>query len=344
MTHHDQHPKGEQVIALRSAEVIDNEAADWLTKLDGGDLTNADRHALQQWLAQDPEHANALRGMAAMWRDMDTLLNDIPTTPQPVTHNPFSFVFTTKPMGLAFSALFICTLSLLLWMVAGPSANEAAIYVTDIGKQRVEQFKDGSSAHLNTNSMVETEFTNTTRIVRLLRGEALFDVAHDPSRPFIVYAGNRAVQALGTRFVVRLDSDNIRVTVTEGEVQLSKRQTANQQQQAQEVILLSKGEEVEVNDKTTTSKPKRVKEEALKRKLSWINGQLVFDNERLEVVIKEVSRYVSSKIIIDDPELRDIRISGRFAIGDTDALLEAIEVSFQVHAKHVEDQVIHLTQ
>ena len=80
----------------------------------------------------------------------------------------------------------------------------------------------------------------------------------------------------------------------------------------------------------------------MERRFSWLNGQLVFRNEKLQQVIKEISRYVPAQIVIDDPELKEMRISGRFTIGDTDALLEAIEVSFNVHASHT-GHVIHLS-
>ena len=98
-----------------------------------------------------------------------------------------------------------------------------------------------------------------------------------------------------------------------------------------------------MNDEVATPKPEVIQNNDLERQLSWVSGQLVFENERLEQVIEEVSRYVPDRIIIDDPELLDTRISGRLKIGDTDALLEAIEVSFNVQADHTGDRAIHLS-
>ena len=336
--------KDPQVIALRSADIIDSEAADWLTVLDRGELSQKDRLALKQWLAQAPEHADALNTMASMWRDMDFVLNE--HHDEELVSPPLWERLSFTRMAAVATMCLVCALGVILWSgVYVPT--EYAVRTTAIGKQHLHTFNDGSSAHLNTNSVIEAEFTRDARIVRLMQGEALFDVAHDPSRPFIVYVGNRAVQAIGTTFVVRIESENIHVAVTDGQVQLSKREKVNDevlQPESQEVVLVSKGEGVKVNNKTAAPKPHPIADEELSRQLSWSRGQLVFDNERLEQVIKEVSRYVPNKIIIEDPELRDVRISGRFALGDTDALLEAIEVSLSIQTKHIKDQEIRLSR
>ena len=154
---------------------------------------------------------------------------------------------------------------------------------------------------------------------------------------------------IGTKFVVRLTSENIVVTVTDGQVQLTKRQRtgssasfSNMNKKEQEIIFLSEGEEIELGNQVEAPKIKELSDDEMERRFSWLSGQLVFRNEKLQQVIEEISRYVPAQIIIDDPELKDVRISGRFTIGDTDALLEAIEVSFNVHARHTDD-VIHLS-
>lgn len=343
--------KKSQVISLRSADIIENEASNWLAKLDSGNLSAEDRQALKHWLAQDPEHAHALKSLAAIWSDMDFLLNDLPETNTTSAPNIWSLFLSVKQVPIAVAAVFLCTIGLFLWMSNASVKTETSFYVTSVGMQLEQQFSDGSVAHLNTDSMIETEFSDSTRIVRLLRGEAMFDVAHDPDRPFIVYAGNREVKAVGTKFIVRLTSENIVVTVTDGQVQLTKRTESKSNsvseqrgEQEQEAILVSEGEEVEVNDSIAVPQLKAIKTDELKRRLSWMTGQLVFKNERLEHVITEISRYVPNRIVIDDPGLRDVRISGRFEIGDTEALLEAIEVSFNVRANHIDDQVIHLSR
>lgn len=341
--------KQSQVISLRSAEIVENEASNWLAKLDGGDLSAEDRLALKRWLAQDPEHARALKSLAAIWSDMDFLLNDLPEADTTKGAGIFSLLLNIKQVPIALAVVFLCAIGFVVWTVNEGAKVETSFYTTSIGMQLEEHFSDGSVAYINTDSMIETGFSGSARTVRLLRGEAMFDVAHDPARPFVVYAGDREVKAVGTKFVVRLTSENIVVTVTDGQVQLTKRLdhktiSKPEQQEEQEVILISEGEEVEVNNNISKPELKVIETDELERRLSWTSGQLVFKNERLEQVVMEISRYVPNRIVIDDPSLRDVRISGRFEIGDTEALLEAIEISFNVRASHIDDQVIQLSR
>jgi len=228
-----------QVVVLRSAEIIDHEAAAWLTKLDRGELNSADREKLKIWLAQDAAHVTALDDMASMWRDMDFVLNDLPE----LEASRFSFfdLISIKPPVIAAMATIFCAVLVAMW--SNPFFHkEQMVYYTDIGHQMTQHLSDGSSAKLNTNSVIEIEYTRNKRIVRLMRGEALFDVAHDPSRPFIVYVGEQAVKAVGTAFVVKIESEKIQVTVTEGQVQLSQREdmtASNDLQHSAEAILIT---------------------------------------------------------------------------------------------------------
>ena len=337
-----------RVVSLRTTEMIETEAAAWLAKLDGGRFSDTNRSEFRAWLSQDEGHARALGNLASMWRDMDILLNEYPET---IRHEPprrqFRFP-ASRLLPVAFAMAFLCGIGLYLWPQAQPKAPESTLHATEIGVLKSETLRDGSIAHLNTNSMIEAEYLESVRIVRLIRGEAMFEVVHDPNRPFIVYAGENQIKALGTKFVVRMDSENIVVMVTDGQVQLSKRTPENESiksggiSESPEVVLVSKGEGVEIDDNASTPYLKEIEHEDLDRRLSWLDGQLVFNNEKLEYVIAEVNRYVPNQIVIEDAELREVRVSGRFEIRNTEALLEAIEVSFQIRADRTDQQVIRL--
>jgi len=347
-----------QIVLLRTAETIDQEAAAWLVKLDAGRLSKKDRGVLRNWLSEDPVHAIALKALASIWSDMDVMLNDFDSVEDIRPFSIAAWLGGLVSIRVAGSVLGSVAVVALVWGFVFSGAvfkakPEAAFYTTGIGVQRLESFSDGSSVHLNTDSMIEIDFSGTIRIVRLLRGEALFDVAHDPDRPFVVYVGDRKIQAIGTEFVVRLTSENILLTVTDGRVELSKRSKSTNlvgdskvpQVDKQEVILVSKGEVIEVDDhRVDLPVPKVVKAAEIERRLSWVGGKLVFKNERLDRVIAEVGRYVPAQIVIEDQELRDVLISGRFQLGDTEALLEAIEVSLDIQAIQGDDHVIRLAR
>ena len=344
-----------QIVPLRKSEMINHEAADWLSKLDGDNLNNSDRRALKAWLLQSPEHVHALKSLANIWSDMGLLLNGSLVDGNGIREGRLDSHLQEVKMNWRFlSTTMACAICMLVfgWMFITPEVvieddSGLTMYITDVGMQRVETLSDGSTASLNTDSMIEIEYSNDHRIVRLLRGEAMFDVTHDPARPFIVYAGNQAVKAIGTRFVVRLKSESIQVTVADGRVELSKRilepgsiasAEQNSNRVAQKVIIVDKGQEVEVGANVLQPQAREVETDEMERKLSWLEGGLVFKDERLEQVVEDVSRYMSVPIVIANPELRDVLISGRFEIGDTEALLGAMEVSLDIHISRLPDK------
>jgi transmembrane sensor len=213
-------------------------------------------------------------------------------------------------------------------------------------------FDDGSIIHLNTNSRIETEFSDEKRIIKLIQGEALFVVAHDPERPFIVYAGNRLVQAIGTKFVVHLKSENIQVTVTDGKVKMSKVplnktltdiKDHNNTDTKKDDVYITKGEKVIVGA-NQAPKLTLIKPENLKRALSWLDGKLIFVNEELFDVIEEINRYIDVEIVLKDPSLHKITISGRFDLEDSEALIEAIELSFNMDSQRLDSNKVLLTK
>lgn len=338
-----------KVIPLHTINTIDDEASIWLVRLDNGNLSDQSRKELKAWLAADKRHPVALKAMTDIWDGMDEVLINIDDeTPSknislwPILKPIF------QPLALAASISFI---AIFIWL-AMPNNVQKNSYATLIGQQMDATFNDGSIIHLNTNSRIETEFSDEKRIIKLIKGEALFEVAHDPNRPFIVYAGNRLVQAIGTKFVVHLKSENIQVTVTDGKVKMSKVplnttltdiKELNNTTTQKDDIYIAKGEKVIVGD-NQAPKLTRIKPENIKRELSWLNGKLVFDNEELLNVIEEINRYVNIEIVLKDPSLHNIRISGRFDLEDSEALIEAIELSFNMKSQRLGSNKILLTK
>jgi transmembrane sensor len=334
-----------KVIPLHTDNTIDDEASIWLVRLDDGNLSAQSRKELKAWLSADKRHQVALKAMADIWNDMDEvllMLNDEDSL------KDVSFWPVLKPVMLAASISF---LTLFFWL-AMPLNIVKNSYVTLVGQQMDTTFEDGSIIHLNTNSHIETEFSNEKRIIKLIKGEALFEVAHDPNRPFIVYAGDRLVQAIGTKFVVHLESENIHVTVTDGKVKMSKVEHNTTLSDIKELnsatiqkddIFIAKGEKV-IASGNVVPQITHIKPENIERELSWLNGKLNFDNERLFDVIKEINRYDDIEIVLKDPSLHNIRISGRFDLGDSEALIEAIELSFNIKSQQLDPNKILLTK
>jgi len=335
-----------RVVTLRTAETRATEAAQWLAKLDGEQLTSDDRDAFKRWMNADPGNPEAMKKITAFWADMDFLLNEFPTFARKERPSP---VRQWKPRRLAlagFSAMLVLTVAAFIGLNLNVKTSEQSFYVTSVGSHREHILSDGSAAHLNTDSMLEIQFSRAQRTVRLLQGEAVFDVAHDANRPFIVLAGANKVVAVGTRFVVKLDSGNVLVAVTDGKVEVSKRKTEKSENAADaaSTILLSQGEQAIVDDDHPLPVPQRVEQKEIERKTAWTQGRLVFKNESLEFVLSEIGRYLPEKVIIDDPSLKEVLVSGRFAIGNAEALLEAIEVSLNVKVDRLGSNTIRLAR
>ena len=338
-----------KVIPLHTTNMIDDEASIWLVRLDDGNLSDQLRKELKAWLSADERHPVALKAMADIWDDMDEVLNiiDDENSSNNVSLWPIlQPIF--KPLALAASISF---LAIFLWLTM-PTDVQKNSYATLMGQQLDATFDDGSIIHLNTNSRIETEFSDEKRIIKLIKGEALFEVAHDPNRPFIVYAGDRLVQAIGTKFVVHLKSENIQVTVTDGKVKMSKValdtnltdiKALDSAAIQKDDVYIAKGEKVIVGSNQVPTLT-YIKPENLKRELSWLDGKLIFDNEELFDVIEEFNRYVDITIVLKDPSLHNIRISGRFDLGDSEALIEALELSFNIKSQRLTSNKILLTK
>jgi transmembrane sensor len=338
-----------KVIPLHTENMIDDEASLWLVRLDNGNSSDQSRKELKAWLAADKRHPIALKTMANIWDDMDDVLLPIDDKNASINVSLWPILAPIfKPLALAASVSFLC---LFIWLSI-PVDVQRNSYASLIGQQMDVTFDDGSIIHLNTNSRIETEFSDEKRIIKLIKGEALFEVAHDPNRPFIVYAGDRLVQAIGTKFIVHLKSENIQVTVTDGKVKMSKvalntkltdiKELNNTSIQKDDVYI-AKGEKVIVGS-NQVPKLTHLKAESIKRKLAWLDGKLIFDNEELFDVIEEINRYVDIEIVLKDPSLHEIRISGRFDLEDSEALIEAIELSFNMKSQRLDSNKILLTK
>jgi transmembrane sensor len=238
------------------------------------------------------------------------------------------------------AALAVMTLG--VWLFAGPEAWRT--YSTKIGEQRTIALSDGSVVHLNTDSAVTVRMNDGSRRIRLVRGEALFSVVHDASRPFLVQSGNALIQALGTRFDVYRRASGTRVAVLEGLVQISdsggsQREparvnagptdspigTATLHEHKQDgAQLLSAGQAAEVSSRGELSHREAV--DAAKT-VAWRQRRLVFEEDSLGDIAAEFNRYnPNAKIVIVGAAARSLHFSGTFDADRPEAIVQALEV------------------
>ena len=342
------------IITLPNIENIEAEAASWITVLGREQVSETELSELKLWLSQSERHRSAFNELTDLWDDLDILkeLDDIAESVpklQPVFWQRRSF------LALAAS-IFICLIvsGSLYWQHL-TEFDQQARFITAVGQQRSVVLSDGSTVKINTNSQVEIDFSRNKRIIRLLKGEAYFNVAKNKHRPFYVYAGDGLVQAIGTSFNVRLKLlDVIEVTVEEGVVALvalAKKESTTAENldivssplpESKKVLAeLVAGQSTTFGN--TVEKIEQIQTQELNRKLAWRQGVLVYENVPLRKVIDDISRYTNVTIEIADPSLRTLPIAGHFRVGEIEALFESLEITFGLNIKKINKNYIRLS-
>jgi transmembrane sensor len=223
-------------------------------------------------------------------------------------------------------------------------------YTTDFGGLSRIVLDDGSIVNLNTNTQMRVQLTAEQRHIVLERGEALFKVAHDTTRPFDVDAGDTTVRAVGTEFSVRVrepaeasgGAKDIEVLVKEGRVAIDPpKKNAKPLERAEQlpktISTLSAGEAVTITaTRVTTEQPQmqvqKVAEADVDKKLLWTEGRLWFERQTLKDVVTEFNRYNRRQMVIADPAIENLRIGGGFEATDPESFIAALETTFGIRA------------
>ena len=316
---------------------IAEQAGEWFVTNDEGPLAAEDSAALVAWLKASPAHVEEFLGVSVIARDLrkacvdpdssiDTLIAraraEDDTRVQSLWPRVGAVVFPSRrwlTAAVTLAAVAVLSLGLsLLWtvrpvsQVSIPASAPTLHFATRHGQQLIRRLADGSVLHLNTDSAVTVHYSNTERLITLTSGQAVFEVAHEPSRPFRVLAGSAQVIAVGTRFDVRLTPEATLVTVVEGRVAVGLSATSAA------IIQVGADQQLRVAAAEWPARPVAVDAE---RTTSWLRREIVFDHEPLEQVAAEFNRYAPKPIAITTPALRSLEISGVFATDDPDAFI-----------------------
>lgn len=359
---------------LTPAEDIEQQAADWLVRLDSDRTpSQKDLHALREWMQRSPAHTEQLKRLTQYWHSAN-LLTEL-SFPLPGSQRPdglmanlryqFKQLFTNDRRATTILAsAFTLTLAVAIGLLLNPNGigvSGNGIYQTRIGEQNSITLVDGSVIQLNTNSRLQVNYESGQRDVVLMTGEAHFDVAKDPSRPFVVKAGDGMVRAVGTAFTIRINPQALKVTVTEGKVALRKFELAKVEfenvdhadsepttlpkQPIKDRGYLVQGQSVDFKpqaDSGLGNPIQQLKQHDIEQQLAWRQGLLLFAGEPLTQVIDEVNRYTKLDIQIVDADIADISIGGQFKVGETEAMLKVLEASFGIQVSRPNATTVHL--
>ena len=332
------------VLALddfRATPSVDDQAIAWIAKLSGLTPEHSDNEAIsaefEAWFNAHPDHALAFEHASALWGIAEI-----------AAASPRVQMVSAYRRSLAsVASLAAMVLVMVMVLVASPTT-----YQTAPGEQQRIILADGSTAFLNTDSTIEVSMLGHQRVIRLLKGEVWFDVAHDPARPFRVTANDVVAQALGTAYAVRRAPEGVLVTVTDGSVEVSRQSLdpaigqPSQQQELTQVVELRATEQLLVP--ITRSRPGRLAPTKLRdidiaQALAWQRGLLVYEDMPLSDVLLDLNRYVPTNMALSDERVGDSHVNAIIQISDQTAMLEALSISMGLNWKTVSDELILIT-
>lgn len=207
---------------------------------------------------------------------------------------------------------------------SGPVSVPVETYATAVGERQDITLADGSSVTLNTGSRLEVAFSQSERRLKLVEGQALFEV-ETADRPFVVEAGGSLTTALGTEFDIRLRPEGAAITLLEGKVRVAQAGDPRRD-------VLSPGQRLQFTGSQVV-----ISEIDPAAAASWKTGMIRFRDVTLAEAVEEMNRYSETNLRVDDPELAEARLSGVFPAGDQDVFVESLTLHLDIRAEREGD-------
>jgi transmembrane sensor len=322
------------------------EAAAWRARLAEGDLESSPE--LADWIAADARNAAAWKRVQDRW----TLFGEHATAPEIIDLRCRALAHAHEAgrgrwvrskrfaiahrLAIAAGILIVAIGGLFVW------THQPDVYSTLAGERRVVTLADGSQVALDSRSEVKVRYSARARELTLTSGQARFDVSHDLERPFSVTADGHRVIATGTSFNVDLFGPSLLVTLIEGHIVVAPEPTFSQPANIDsqiDRIILDAGEQVVFSPRA----PPSVAHVNLGQATAWENGEVVFENDPLPIVVARINRYARHEVVIADTQTSELRISGVFHTGDIDGFVSTIAAYLPVRADKSADGTTRLT-
>jgi ferric-dicitrate binding protein FerR (iron transport regulator) len=344
---------------IDSTAPVMEQASRWWVLLNEGNATAADSLAFGEWVSRSPERVEAylqaarltvaLKSQKIRWPDtpVEDLIREARAAPSEVASLPSApnhgeretrgssspassrgFRLSMFAMPATIAVVVIAALVTGSYFYLTPQRLQTAV-----GEQRSVVLGDGSLVTLNTSSSIEVHLAKDRRTVKLLAGEALFQVAHDAKRPFDVTTGDTTVRAVGTQFDVDRRAASTTVTVVEGQVAVLTAPDGTHGGK-QTTLPLSAGEQLTLAPRSARQ-PVRTD---VATAIAWTQRKLIFEHRQLGEVAAEFNRYNRQIIEIRSAELRNQEVTGVFQANDPGSFLTFLSrlpgVTIQQSADH----------
>lgn len=299
---------------MQNADDIETRAAEWIVAARVRDDWDDEKAAdLETWLAQSPAHRVAYLRLDNAWGRTARLAA---LRPQP-RHFALGEIIPRIWPTLAKASAAIAAAAVIGYFLLPQPRPHQRTYATALGGHDVLKLPDGSQVELDTDTVLRVSLDDK-RKVWLDKGQAYFQIAHDPAHPFTVTAANRRVTVLGTKFLMRQEPQRLEVSVMEGRVRLESSEGTGQQRSA----LLTLGDDAVATQ--TAMVVTRKTPRARKEEMAWRRGLLIFDQQTLEQAAAELNRYNTRKLVIADKQAANLIIGGTFRTNDVEAFTRVV--------------------
>lgn len=335
-------------------------AAEWAAELSSAEISPRRIAQWQQWIAASEAHRDAFDqiqstllavdrsvGDDVPWPTEAELENDAYDGSMPVAawrarsertaDHGWKRYRRRLTVGLAASIVVAVATPIALQLIRSQQLEpEVTIVETRAGENREVSLADGSTVSVGARSVLWATLSHDAREVTLERGEAFFQVAKDPARPFTVKIGKTTVAAVGTAFNIRRAGERVVVAVAEGivKVDASAAQGATPSR-----AHLGVGQQLSINTNNGTSSMQAVDARAI---AVWRDGLLQYQDEPLPSVIADVGRYSEHDIVIADPAVAELRVTGTVFANDVESWLQSLEAALPVRAIRSPDGAMRL--
>jgi transmembrane sensor len=303
---------------------IENQAMEWLVKLNNPNLADAEIQQFNQWLVESPMHQAAYIRAEQIWAASEKL----------VSTKPMKSKFVSWQYALASFFIVLCV------FFYQYSINPTADYefYTGIGEQKTFDLADGSTVTLNNQSRLIFSINKNSRKVQLVAGEVLFHVTTDAKRPFDIETHDGMIRVVGTTFSVNRYSKSTLVTVVEGRVALGQKPLAADSFVASQVLIQSQQQTLSAAIKGYGPKQVDVKSE-----LSWREKRLVVRDEALGDVVSYLEKSFPVKFNISSKELSERRITAVLDLSNLDQVLLVLQTSLSIKIER-DSEIIRLSE
>lgn len=311
-------------------------AQEWMVRLVSGQISAQELDHLKAWLAEDPSHQRAFERERTVWQQLDQLKStsavlakgEGDSSEQPIVEHRH-----VRHYALVGGLVAACLALVVLYQdIRGMLFAD---YHTGAGQQQTVTLPDGGLAYLNTETAIAVDYSDQERNIRLLRGEALFEVVSNPQRPFRVLAQEGTTQAVGTVFVVRADEQQTRVTVVEGTVSV----VAGAEAQSDSPLLVHQNQQTVYRPAEAPQNARPADGASAK---AWSKGIIVIEGQPFGQAMAELDRYRPGRILVLADSSHTKPVSGRFALQSVDDAITALAEIQGLRVVHITDYLVFI--